>query len=284
MLSELAAFWSTWGGLSWIVAAVVLAGAAYARGVSRLWRRAGVGRGVGVAKTLAFYLGLAALLAALASPLDALAHVLFTAHMAQHMLLILIAAPLLAYGAPVLAWLWALPPAGRRSAARRWNRAGWLRRAWRVLTHPVVTWSCFALALWVWHLPGMYQLAVIDPLVHAAEHGSLLAAAYLFWWPVLRPMGRRRLGHGLAIVYVFAASLQVTMLGAVLSLAPDPLYPIYAGGAATWNLTALDDQRLAAIVMRTPMALGFLGMVAALFLRWMTALEARAAPERGVEA
>lgn len=263
----------------WAASVVVaLAGALYGRGASALWRRAGVGAGVSVFKAAAFYLGLGALLVAVASPLDGLAHTLFSAHMAQHMVLVIVAAPLLAYGSPVLALLWALPRAARRAVGRAWNRAPGLRRGWRTATHPAVAWSLFTLTLWVWHLPSLYQLAVVSPLAHMLEHATLLGSAYLFWWVVIQPLGRRRLNHGAAILYVFAASFQATMLGTVLSLAPDPLYPVYAAGAAATGMTPIADQRLAAIVMRTPMMLVFLGAAAALFLRWMAVMEERASP------
>lgn len=263
-----------------LVILVACACGVYARGVGRLWRRAGVGRGLSVAKAASFLLGLGALLIAIASPLDRLAHALFAAHMAQHIVLVLIAAPLLAYGAPVLAGLWALPLRARQTLTRRWNRARRIRQAWRALTHPLTTWALFAFVLWIWHLPSLYQAAVIYPAVHVVEHTTLLIASYLFWWPILQPLGRRRLDHGLAIVYVFATSIHVTMLGTVLSLAPEALYPIYAPTAEAFGTTALADQRVAAIVMRTPMVVVFVGSAAVLFLQWLAGMERRASGSR----
>ena len=268
---------AAWGDAA-ALGGIVALGVAYAFGVRSLWARAGVGRGLPVAKALAFYLGLGALLAAIASPLDELGHVLFSVHMVQHVVLVLAVAPLLVYGCPAFVLLWALPPGRRRRVGRLWNDLPSLRRAWAALTHPAVTWAAFATVLWVWHVPHLYQWAVLDPVVHALEHATLLGGAYLFWWTVIQPLGRRRLDHGPAILFVFAASVQVTMLGAAIGLAPDPLYPVYAEVAAAQGTTALDDQRVAAIVMRTPMVLVFLGAVAALFLRWMQRMEERASP------
>jgi putative membrane protein len=267
---------TAWGGDLLILPGLVLAAVLYARGTEALWRRAGAGRGIGVWQAAAFYAGLVVLLAATVSPLDALANTLFSWHMAQHMLLLLVAAPLLVAGEPGLALLWGLAPRKRLLVAKRWQGARWLRSVWAGLSQPLVAWSLFAAVLWMWHLPSLYQLALISRPVHAFEHLSLLAVSYLFWWLVLQPLGRRKLGLGAAIVFVFTASLQVTLLGALISLAPEPLYPLHGAGASLWGLEPLADQRLAALLMRTPMTFAFLLAVAGLFLRWLAVIEKRA--------
>lgn len=272
---------SAWNGDLLILPGLILVAALYGRGAAVVWRRAGVGKGISVWQVLSFYGGLITLLAAVASPLDALAHTLFAGHMAQHMLLVLLAAPLLAFGTPVLPLLWALSPQHRIIVVRWWQRAAWPRSLWAALSQPIVVWLLFAAALWAWHLPSLYQLAVVSPLVHAFEHVTLLATSYLFWWLVVQPLGHRKLHHGAAILFVFTASVQVTLLGALISIAPEPLYPIYGPGAGLWGLELVADQRLAALIMRTPMAVVFLLTVAALFLRWLTLMERRNGGDAG---
>lgn len=270
-----------WGADLLILPSVFLVALLYARGLAVLWRRAGVGKGVGTWQAASFYAGLVAVLAAVASPLDTFAHALFSGHMAQHMLLVLVAAPLLVYGSPVLPLLWALSQTRRVAAGRWWKRAT-APRLWSILTQPLVAWCLFALVLWAWHLPSLYQLALVSSLAHGFEHVTLLLSSCLFWWLVIQPVGRRKMTHGSAILFVFATSLQVTLLGALISLAPQPLYPIYGPSAEQWGIQPLADQRLAALVMRTPMALFFLLAVAVLFLRWLQIMELHAGGARAM--
>lgn len=262
-----------------VLPVVVLVGWLYTRGTMIMWRRAGIDRGVSRAQVFAFLTGLLTILAAVLSPLDTLAHTVFAGHMAQHMLLMLVAAPLLAYGAPGLPLMWALP-SGPRRRSTRWWAASTTRRTIAMLMHPVSVLMMFAVVLWAWHLPALYQLALVSPLVHTLEHWTLLLASYLFWAALLQPLGRRRLTGGGAILYLFIASLQVTVLGALISLAPRPLYPMYEVGAGLFGMSATEDQRLAALVMRTPMALVFVAVLAVLFLSWLRALDKRASGER----
>lgn len=257
---------------------LALAGLVYGGGLRRLWARAGVDRGVTRWQAGAFAGGLWALFVALVSPLDALGHTLFSAHMLQHMLLVLVAAPLLVLASPLLPALWILPAGGRRKVGRVWQGARWLRRLGHLLGHPLVVWSLFAVVLWVWHLPGLYQAAVASPGVHLLEHLSMLAAASLFWWTVIQPLGRRRLNYGAAILFVFTTSVHKTVLGTLFLFAPTPLYPVYEAGAAAWGLTPLADQQLAGMIMRTPGTFIFLFACGALFLLWLGQMERRASP------
>lgn len=141
---------------------------------------------------------------------------------------------------------------------RGWQRRRWVQRALHILTSPPLVWGLFALSLWVWHLPALYQAAIRHPTVHIVEHVSLIAAASLFWWLILQPLGRRRLNYGAAVFFIFTTSVHSTVLGALLTFAPTPLYPVYASSTQLWGLTPLEDQRLAGLVMRLPMSLTFL--------------------------
>ena len=250
----------------------VLAGlAAAAAGYGRGWRRLRRGRRPASGRrAAAFGAGLAVVAVALLPPLDALAGTLFAAHMAQHMLLVMVAAPLLVLGAPGLPLAVALTPAWRRRLARLRRHAA-VASARRLLTRPAVAWGVHVAALWAWHLPGPYQAALASAPLHAAEHACFLGTAVVFWWVVLSAESRRRLAPGFAMLYLFAAALQGSALGAVLTFAPVPLYPL--------QTSSLADQQLAGLVMWVPADLVYLGTAGVLFMRWLASLEA-ASPRR----
>lgn len=267
--------WRAWGTDPVVVAELLGVGWLYARGVRVLWARAGGGRGIGRGQAAAFGAGLLTLVVALVSPLDALADVLFSAHMVQHLLLILVAAPLLILGAPTLPALWALPLRWRRRLGRGWHDAPWLRRAWQGLTRPLTVWWLHTLAVLLWHLPALYQAALANATIHALEHACFLGTALLFWWLLLDPHGRRRLGRGADVLYVFTMSLPTGLLGALFTFASAPWYPAYAGGAAAWGLSPLDDQQLAGLIMWIPAGVVYLVAAGALFVAWLQAEERR---------
>jgi len=259
-----------------ILAGLVAAAVAYAAGLRRLWR---AGPGAPSAGQAAAYAGgLATVALALLSPLDALAHRLFAAHMAQHMLLVMVAAPLLVLGAPGLPLAVALAPGWRRRLGRLRHRPA-VHAARDLLTRPMVAWGVHVGTLWAWHLPGPYQAALASDAVHAAEHASFLGTAVLFWWVVLSRPGRRRLAPGFAVLYLFAAALQGSALGALLTLAPAPLYPLQAAAEPPWGPGPLADQQLAGLVMWVPADLIYLGAAGTLFMRWLMSLE-RASPRQ----
>jgi putative membrane protein len=225
----------------------------------------------------AFAAGLAVTAVALVSPLDALAGILLTAHMVQHMLLILVAAPLLALGAPGVALLLALPPAWRRRVTQ-------LRRtapvaAVRVLAGaPVLIWALQVAAIWLWHLPALYGAALVSEPVHALEHASFLGTAWLFWRLVLPTGPRRGLSPGLRMLLVFVTALPTNLLGALLAFAPNPLYRDQSAGAAAWGLTALSDQQLAGVIMWVQADVLYLAVLCAVFLRWFASAGRDAVP------
>jgi putative membrane protein len=253
------------GGASWL----------YARGTGRLWRRAGVGRGIPRWRFWCYAGGIAALFVALVSPLDPLGGALFSAHMVQHELLILVAAPLLILGTPVVAGLWAFPRGSRRRLGR-WVRVHPVRSAWRAVTHPLSAWTLHAAALWLWHAPRLYDAALTSAGIHAAQHLSFFGTALLFWWPLLQASPYRRLGHGLAVLYLFTTAVHGSALGAFLSLSTRPWYPSYAEGAALWGMTALQDQQLGGLIMWIPFGSLYTFAAIALLGHWLTQQEERA--------
>ncbi|HET7566138.1 MAG TPA: cytochrome c oxidase assembly protein [Gemmatimonadaceae bacterium] len=253
------------------IAGLTLASALYARGLHRLWREAGRGRVVARWQAWSFWLGIVSLVIALLSPLDTMGDALFAAHMTQHLVLILISAPLIVFGAPVLPMLWAFDRRTRQSIGRWWNHSATVPALAGALTVPVVAWSLHVAAMWVWHLPGPYEAALASEWVHALEHVSFFGTAMLFWWVALVPSGRRHLGYGMAIAYVLVAGMLFGILGAILTFANHVWYPAQSSGAHLWGLTPLEDQQLAGIIMWVPSSFVYLAAASYLFVAWIRA-------------
>jgi cytochrome c oxidase assembly factor CtaG len=247
---------------SWNVAPVVIVGLAlgvwwYARGVRRLWHAAEIGRGIARWRVACFAGSILAVALALLSPVDAVATALFSVHMTQHMLLVVVAAPLLLAGDPGLSTLWALNVPERRRATAWWRRARWLPGLWRTLRLPLVAWTLHVGTLWLWHLPTLYGAALRDERIHVAEHAAFFLTALLFWYPVV-DRARRRARVGVTVLYLFAAALQCTILGAAITFARRPWYVGHYGTTAAWGLTPLEDQQLAGLIMWIPASLAYL--------------------------
>src|SRR5207249_3139507 len=196
-----------------VLIAVALAGWAYGRGFRRLR-----GRARRRAEAAAYFGGLGAVAVALASPLDHLASRSLSAHMTQHLVLVLVAAPLLVMGRPVLPVLMALPVPWRR-AARGLERRPAVAAAGGILSRPTVAWLLHVSVLWAWHAPGPYQAALGSEAIHALEHASFLGTAMLFWWVALEAEPRRRLARGTDVLYVLLGWMQSGALGALFTFA-----------------------------------------------------------------
>src|ERR1051326_3626550 len=148
------------------LACLLMSGALYVLGVARLWARAGRGAGVRPWQICAFAAGWIALVVALLSPIAAISDFLFSVHMTQHEILILVATPLLVIGRPLVPFLWALTPRWRLRLGT-WSRNRYWAAAWRTVPGPLVVWLLAGLALWVWHLPALYQAALRSARTHA---------------------------------------------------------------------------------------------------------------------
>lgn len=257
--------WRAWAAAPGVLVGCLVAAALYGRGVRAIRRRAGT-RLVAPWRVRSFALAVVALLVALVSPLDALAGSLFSAHMVQHLLLVMVAAPLLVLGDPMTAMLWGLTPAARRGLGSWWRRRRALRGAWRVVSSPGGAWVLHVVALWIWHVPSLYDAAVADEAVHVLEHVTFLVTALLFWWVPFRAHGRR-IGAATALFYLFGAVLQGTILGALLALARHPLYAAHFGTTRAWGLTRLEDQQLAGLLMWVPAGFIYLAALVPLALR-----------------
>ncbi|WP_225768543.1 cytochrome c oxidase assembly protein [Inquilinus sp. Marseille-Q2685] len=241
-----------WTWDPWVTGPLLLTALLYAGGVARLWRRAGPGRGVGSGQTAMFAAGWLALAVALVTPLHALGERLFTAHMVEHEVLMVLAAPLLVLSRPIGAMLWGLPQGWRRSLGAAAGARVW-RRCWWALTDPLTATVLHGIAIWAWHVPALFAAALADEGMHALQHASFLVTALLFWWSLLCRRGSR----AAAIGHLFATALHTGLLGALLVFSTRVWFPDQAGEAARWGLTALEDQQLAGLVMWIPACLAY---------------------------
>lgn len=245
---------AAWSARPEVVVPLVIVTGAYALG---WWRLRGRGGSVPGWRVVASGGGLLSLSIALSAPLEQWAHASFAAHMAQHLLLIVVAAPLLLLANPFAALVWALPTR-LRARAGRWLRPGApMRQLWRGLTLMSVAWLAHTAAVWLWHLPIAYDAAVADRLVHDLEHLAFFGTAVLFWWPIVEPAPRLRpaAGYGARVVFLVLAALQGALLGLLLAMSPRILYRAYPSA---------EDQSLGGLIMWA--AGGAVDMVAVLIL------------------
>jgi cytochrome c oxidase assembly factor CtaG len=272
-LDQVLAHWTPSQGL---LAAACVSVLLYLRGWWALQRRCP--RRLPRWRLWAFLAGTASLLVALVSPLDALADALLSAHMAQHLLLMMVAPPLLWLGAPLAPWLRALPDALRRRGVARLVAWRPLRALARGVARPAFCLVTFFVVTWLWHLPALYEWALRDERVHDAEHLCFLAAGLLFWWPVVSPWPARGAGrHWVALPYLLLAMLENTLFSALFTFSDRLLYPSYAAGPHPFGLAPLADQALAGAVMWVPGSLAMLLPAVAILVRLLDAPPAGAA-------
>ena len=251
------AFLRSWPFEPWVLASLLLTAGIYLRGWLALHRRDE--RRWPWSQPVAFGAGLLALFLALASPIEPFTSLLLQVHMLQHVLLMMIAPPLLWLGAPLFPLLLGLPRPIRTYWAAPLFAGPFLRRSFEMLTHPVPAWLLFTAATWFWHLPPIYELALASDGWHYLQHVCFLGTALLFWYPVIRPYpSRPSWSPWLLIPYLILADVQNTLLSAVLTFSDQPLYPYYVERPRLGNLSPLDDQAAAGVLMWVPGSLAYL--------------------------
>jgi putative membrane protein len=217
----------------------------------------------------------ATLFVALVSPLDALSESLFAAHMLQHLLLMLVAAPLLVWSRPLAPLL--------RGLLHRWRKAVGgtahhpsVQRVWAKATGLVVVVPLHVGAVWLWHLPALYSAALNDKGIHILEHAAFFVTAALFWWVINNSsaLGGRLLG-------IFLVMMASGLLGALMTFSSAPWYADHAPFAAVWGLTPLEDQQLAGLLMWVPAGMIYTALAAMLFGAWLQAIEQRTLKREG---
>ena len=252
------------------VGAVLLALVAVAYGVGQwqLARRARAGRH---GQPVCFWLGWMTLAIALGPPLDAWSSVSFAAHMTQHELMMLVAAPLLVIARPLGTLMWGLPgPVGSAITSHAMRRLG----AW--LAAPLVAWLVHAVVLWAWHLPGAFESGLRSVPMHWLQHASFFAAAVIYWWSVFSSSaGAER--KGVALVSVFTTAVHTAVLGMLLTFSTQIWYPSYAQAQNPWALPAIEDQQLGGLIMWVPGGMAFIIAALVLAAAWLKQAEMRTA-------
>lgn len=239
-----------WTWDPWILVPLALSAALYGLGDARLEKHSTV-RPLRRRHARCFWLGWLVLGAALVSPLHALGEHAFAAHMFEHELLMLAAAPLLVYGEPLGRFVWALPPPARVLVGRLTRTRG-VSGAWRYLTHPATATALQATMLWAWHTPALFDVALDSEGWHAVQHLSFLVSALLFWTAML---DRQRMRHrpAVSILCLFFTALVSGALGALMAFSHSPWYAAYAQmGMTPLGLTPPQDQQVAGLLMWIP--------------------------------
>ncbi|MGH9226571.1 MAG: cytochrome c oxidase assembly protein [Acidimicrobiales bacterium] len=267
--------WTAWNTDVLLLGGLVLAAWAYRRGVRSRCRPPGR---ADAWRDRCFAAAMVVLGVALVSPLDALSGALASAHMVQHVLLVVVAAPLLALSAPFPTLLRG-SPAVVRDASVRWRRRFRLTRAnLRPLRNPVTVWLVHVGTLWFWHASVPYDAAVERHAVHVVEHASFLVTGVLFWRVVIGARRADRVSRGLGVLMVFAMGLQSVFLSALVTFARSPWYSAYAGSTEAWGLEPLADQQLAGVIMWIPAGLVYVGAGLGLLVAWIRASERQEQP------
>jgi putative membrane protein len=260
--------WGVWNLHPVLLGGLLLAAWAYRRG-----QTSGPKRQVDTWRARCFTVALVMLGLALLSPLDALSSALASAHMIQHLLLVLIAAPLLALSAPSSTILRGSPLVVRRASGRWRRRLGLTPRNLRALEHPAAVWLLHVAVLWFWHAAVPYDAALANEPLHVLEHASFLVTAVLFWHVVIGGRGTGRVSNGLGVLLVFAMAMQSVFLSVLLTFAQEPWYVGYATTTAPWGLDPLTDQQLAGVIMWIPAGGIYLAAALALLVTWVRATE-----------
>jgi putative membrane protein len=262
-----------WSWEPWIIAALIASAVLYSRGILQLRRASGSSGSLPGWQITSFAVGWLTLVLALLSPLHKLGAALFSAHMTQHELLMLIAAPLLVMGHPLIAFVWALPQRWRPRLGRL-VKSKWISSPWQGISAPLAVWLIHGSTLWMWHIPVLYQATLNTELVHALQHATFLITALLFWFTLIH--GRYgRMGYGVAVLYVFTTAVHTSILGALLTFAQNLWYPIYETRTAPWGLSPIEDQQLGGVIMWIPAGVVFIVIGLALFAAWLGESERR---------
>jgi putative membrane protein len=199
--------------------------------------------------------------------------------MAQHELMMLVGAPLLIAGRPLPVCMAGMTTSVRQRLAMVLQSAP-AARPWRALTSPAVAWALHGAAVWIWHVPALYEAAAANEAIHALQHATFVGTAALFWWGMI--YGRYgRAGYGAAVFYVFTTTVHTGLLGAILTLATSSFYPGYAVTAAARGVDPVEDQQLAGLIMWVPAGIVLTVAGVALFAAWISAADHRGARTRG---
>ena len=249
--------WTHWHSHPDVLVGLGLLEGVYLIGVGPLRERYDLASRTEPRQVATFTLGVLVIFFSLLSPLHVLSdRYLFSAHMLQHVLLTLVAPPLLVLGTPH----WLISPLLRLRGVFRLAR---------LLTHPVLAFALFNLTFSLWHIPALYNVSVTNYGVHILEHLLFMATAVLMWWPIASTMPELpRLSYPLQIVYLFLLSIAQLIIFAPITFSPEPLYQWYADAPRIWSMSTVVDQQIGAIIMKIGGGLIFLVLIIVAFFRW----------------
>jgi cytochrome c oxidase assembly factor CtaG len=205
-------------------------------------------------RPVAYLTGLVVIAVALMSPIDVLASQLFFMHMIQHLLLMMVAAPLLLLASPYAISIWGLPRAGRKAIANVLNGQTTFRRIVTILTAPGIVWIVYFIVYVGWHDRNMYELALRNSFVHDIEHVTFLAVALLVWWHItgVAPRFHRTLSTAQRLVFVVSLVPISMFTGIAIAFATQPIYPFYEAVPRLYGISVMDDQVLSGVIMWIP--------------------------------
>lgn len=221
-------------------------------------RHAPPGEHLSVGRKISFFGALLVIFASLNGPLHDLSDdYLFSAHMVQHLLLMLLMPPLLIAGTPG----WMLRPLLR-------NRI--IAAIARRVTRPIFCFVAFNLVITAWHIPNLYNAAMANHNIHIVEHLMFMSAAVLMWWPLMSPLPELpRLAYPAQILYCFLMGIPMSITAVYIAMADHVLYPAYAAAPRVTWLTPLDDQLLGGLIMWVPGGLIFALIITVVFFKWV---------------
>ena len=249
--------WTHWHGHPEVLIGLAVLQGLYLLGVGPVRERYGLAGDVDPRQVATFSLGVLTIFVALLSPLHILSdQYLFSAHMLQHVLLTLVAPPLLILGTPH----WLIRPLLRPDP---------VFIAARLLTHPVVAFAVFNLVFSMWHIPALYNLSVTNHAIHIGEHMLFSGTALLMWWPIASTMPELpRLAYPLQMVYLFTLSIaQIIVFGPVV-FSGEPLYEWYSQAPRIWSIGVMVDQQVGAVIMKIGGGAIFMTLLIVAFFRW----------------
>ncbi len=265
--------WTHWHGHPDVIIGLSILEGIYLLGVGPIRERYNLADRTDPRQIATFTLGVLVIFVSLLSPLHELSDsYLFSAHMLQHVLLTLIAPPLLIVGTPD----WLIRPLLRPDVAFR---------AAKLITHPVLAFLIFNAMFALWHLPGLYNLSVTNHLVHIGEHLLFMSTAVIMWWPITSNMPELpRLSYPLQMMYLFLLSIAQLIVFAPITFSRAPLYEWYAEAPRIWSVAALADQQIGGVIMKMGGGAIFLVLIIVAFFRWHNKEEEKTkveASERG---
>lgn len=265
-----------WTPAPWLWLGLGACVALYTRGHVLRARRLGAASRRSWLQAAYFAACIATLILALLSPLDAESDRLFSAHMVQHELLMLVAAPLLVLARPLDSYYWALPPSARARTLRL-VRTPAFSRTFHALTAPGVALLIHGAVRWLWHIPALFEACLQNEWLHGVQHASFFITAVVFWWSLLQG-AHGRLGYGLATLFVFATALHTGALGALIALSHHPWYIDQTRTPNGFGLDPLSDQQLAGFIMWIATGIWMTGLGLGVFIVWLGRLGQRRRP------